>query len=35
MLATTAMMLTLGAMIAMTAVWAAIRPMSKGNPYYV
>jgi hypothetical protein len=35
MLATTALMMSLGAMIAMTAVWAAIRPMTKGNPYYV
>jgi len=35
MLATTALMMSVGAIIAMTAVWAAIRPLTKGNPYYV
>jgi len=35
MLATTAIMLSVGAMIALTAVWAAVRPLSKRNHYYV
>jgi hypothetical protein len=35
MLAFTILMMSAGAVVAMSAVCAAIRPMTKGNPFYV